>query len=548
MLKSINQNFTRWLSNISWRNKILIFTTFFSVSLIVLSVTAGYTIFNEVKEIKKATEATSEKINAANQVNNAVIAMSRDQALVIIATDRKETRLASVQAIKASANLDELLHKLKSEIPGNQLVSRLLDLHDSIKPIQLEIIKEARKNNDELALQKTKSIEQITFEIEALIFAIVNEQQMTFQDALANQENLTLKKLVTSGVIVTVFILLAIVFSVYASFIVTKPMKMLKASMQDLSEGDLRLEAPIDVGSDEVGHMVNATFRTVQNLHDIVGNISDGSGVVTKEAGAVNVTAHNIRSDADLLYASIDTIKTDADQMNETTKNAMQQLGNAATKAQETADTAQNATSKLSNTTQRFESFQDTIEHTANVTRELSATAEMITSITGTIRDISEQTNLLALNAAIEAARAGEQGRGFAVVADEVRVLATRTDNATAEISTLIEKVSSHVAKTVEMLQATVVNSRENIEGLQEVSSITVENGNKATFMRSIMDDVVQMMSEQEKSLQNIIHSVESLVTTSESTKSQSHQLESLSENLQNAADNLGRSVDKFKL
>jgi len=548
IINKINQSFTRVLSNISWRNKILGLTIFFSTCLVILSITTGYTVLNVVKESKEATETTSERISAANRVSEAVLTMSRDQALLILETDRKATRLASIQAIKASSDLDEMSHKLKSVISDNQLVLRLVELRESIKPIQLDIIKAARKNDDVLALKQAKSIEQITHEIEALIFAIVNEQQMILRETLDNQEQITLEKVITLGVFTAVFIVFSIIFSVYASFIVVKPMKMLELSMQSLSEGDLRMNSPSEVGSDEVGRMVNATCRTVKNLHEIVGKISDGSRVVTEEASTVNSTADGIRNDADLVHAGIDTIKHDADRMNHTTQRAMQQLGDAANKAQETADTAQNATLKLSETTRRFEDFQNTIEHTANVTQELSSTAEMITSITGTIRDISEQTNLLALNAAIEAARAGEQGRGFAVVADEVRVLATRTDNATAEISSLIEKVSSHVAKTVEMLQTTVVNSRENIQGLRDVSEITVDNGSKATFMRSIMDDVVQMMSEQEDSLQNIIQSVGSLVASSESTKSQAHLLQSLSENLNSAADNLGKSVDKFKL
>jgi len=142
------------------------------------------------------------------------------------------------------------------------------------------------------------------------------------------------------------------------------------------------------------------------------------------------------------LHDSVVEIQDDTALVTSVTDNVAARLGETAEVAQQTSKTTREASEQLLETVREFEKFQADMENTAKATRELSSAADEVTSITDTIRDISSQTNLLALNAAIEAARAGDHGRGFAVVADEVRQLAKRTEEATSEISGLVEGIS----------------------------------------------------------------------------------------------------------
>lgn len=537
----------RKINNISWRNKLLLFTGLFSIFFITLAVYASFVLFNKTTELSNSFLSANDKISIAADFSNTVQIMRKNQALLIVESEKKATRLASIEAIRSSSVLDEKLHILDETLPGDPLVFRLAEIRETIKPIQMEVIKAARRNKDALAMQKAYSINDLSTEMEALITTIINQQRSDMDDLILMKKDQVKHKIFIFGITVGCGIILSIILSFYISRLLGKPLALLEKRMNAISEGDLT-QTINQSAKDETGKIARAMNKTINNLHTIIEKINSGSLTVEKESNLINNTANTIRTSSQALHKNIFIIQTDAKLVNSTTISAVKQLKSASVQAQETAAAAEGNASQLSKTTRNFENFQNTIEHTAEVTQELSITAEMITSITGTIKNIAEQTNLLALNAAIEAARAGEQGRGFAVVADEVRTLATRTDTATAEISKLTEQVSSHVSKTVNMLQSAVENSRENIGHLQQVTEITIRNGEKNIFMEESMQEVADMMNNQEQSVQNILQSVVLLVTSSEQTNEQTELLNSMSGNLKGAATDLNEMVKQFKL
>ncbi|MBI3771347.1 MAG: methyl-accepting chemotaxis protein [Gammaproteobacteria bacterium] len=543
----MTNNIERFLGNITWRTKILGLSSIFAIGSLVVGGIGAYAIQKLNDDVQQLNAESASRMNTVADAQFALLKMSYAQAAVIAFVDPADTRKAAVDAIKAAAQLDEKIQNLQAALPDDKTVADLARLVPLLKSKRMEIIKLARANQDVEALAQIKAMEADFHRVDELSDQIISEQRMMMQEALKDIENKGQKTILLLALSVMGGIGISVFLGLLASHYSVKPMTKLEQAMQSLATGDLRITLD-EPGKDEVGKMVKAMNSTVTDLHAIVSKIHSDAGTLTAEAEHIATAADMIHDVSTRLHASVEGIKDSSDTVTTTTGGAVEQLEEAANRAQQTADSAESTAHKINETTQAFERFQQQMEATANVTRELAKTAETITHITKTIRDISSQTNLLALNAAIEAARAGEQGRGFAVVADEVRQLATRTEAATTEISGLVETISGSVAEAVGMLEKSVTESRTNIARLGEVAANTSQGRDQAVYLREAMQEVVQMMVEQEKAVEGINQAVNDLFELSAETSRQTEMLHGLSSSLNGAAMGLNHVVDKFKL
>ena len=190
----------------------------------------------------------------------------------------------------------------------------------------------------------------------------------------------------------------------------------------------------------------------------------------------------------------------------------------------------------------------ETVQASATQIGELGQHAEQISSIVGVIKGIAEQTNLLALNAAIEAARAGEQGRGFAVVADEVRLLAQRTANSTQEITEMVDKIQLGTREAVSSMDVGVNQVKSGVEQAQQAGEAIVNIRTSSGNVVRVVDQISLALREQTAASQDVARNVERIAQMSQQNSQAVEETTETARSLQQLAQNLEQQVNVFRL
>ena len=247
-----------------------------------------------------------------------------------------------------------------------------------------------------------------------------------------------------------------------------KPLANFTRSVSRLAEKDMTVGFEVE-RHDEIGLLAQAMSDMVQTFKGVLGRMSDASGNVMATAAGLNSAAMGISSSADAVAGQATTVATAGEEMAATSHDIASNCRMVAESARRAGDLTQQGFSVVERTVQGIRERGEQTKLNAGAVTKLGERSQQIGEIVSTIEDIADQTNLLALNAAIEAARAGEQGRGFAVVADEVRALAERTTRATKEITDMIKAIQAETASAITSMEAGV---RDTAHGAEEAAHL----------------------------------------------------------------------------
>ena len=455
----------------------------------------------------------------------------------------------SLQGAQASVN------EIIAELTMNDIENIASELSESFADIEMLLsseqgilfYKRSQLSANQQAINMLKAVKEYTIKANEIL-----EKQVD----LANQATLAsselVKKSVSSGnqqtiIIAIVSIIIAFTIARLTLVSITRPLSRVNDMLNIVSSGDLSHKLD-ESGKDEFAQLSKNCNLLIDSLRTLIESIVNRSSQLAAAAEQTSAVTAESTIAIEEQRSQVEQAASATTEMSSTAQSVLSSANDALGEIKHADDEAERVKTISGRNRHTIEQLAQEVDSAAHVINQLQQDSASIGSILDTIRGIADQTNLLALNAAIEAARAGEQGRGFAVVADEVRTLASRTQESTSEIQTMIESLQVGAGKAVTVMDAGKIKASDCVTQSEEADKAleTITHAVHEAYDRS--SQIASAAEEQSVVAHEISENLESIVTIAEQTTAGAKQTAESSSEVARLSEELQQSVQEFKL
>lgn len=524
-----------------------------NVTMVIIVVAIGFYSLEKINtQVEKLTQKDWVKASMATQISSA----ANRVAVLTFAILQDPSRLAEQKAEidKHRQNAVELLQKLDALIYSPRGKDAMADLKAKrgafaeTYPKVISLI-EAGKRDEAARLFQADGLHQLNAYL-ASVDALLQLHTEQFEAGGVEARDVASTARILLFLLMALSVTGSVILSVWLTRGVLTPLggepAEAQAVLSRIANGDLTQQVPLKVGDQHsllssVSQMQASLIRMVSSLHHDAEKLNSAAENLASASTQV-AQGSSFQSDAaSSMAASVEELSVSVSQVSESAEVAR-------TECAETSDLSIQGDHVIEATVREMGKIENSVRTAANTVDEMGERSKRISSVVQVIREVAEQTNLLALNAAIEAARAGEAGRGFAVVADEVRKLAERTESATAEIGAIINDVQTGVRDAVSQMEQAVIEVSEGVAKAQEareaMHSITAGSGK----VLGAVNNISSALEEQTTASHEVAANVESIAQMAEENSAAAGAAAETAHELKTVAASVQTSVAWFRV
>lgn len=371
----------------------------------------------------------------------------------------------------------------------------------------------------------------------------------TFNETVASSNSAASDGQSLSLMVALLSLVVMVVIAAWVARLINGSLSGLLHSIDSIASGNGDLTSRIQKQSeDEIGQVVDGFNLFIAKLHQNISELVHNSAPLAKVAKDLNDMTASSNQIAQQQARTTDNVSQVVDSMAHSMKIVAEHASNAAQAAQEADQTAKGGRNLVNETVKNIHALAQEVEQASDVIRRLEADTKNVGSILDVIRGVAEQTNLLALNAAIEAARAGEQGRGFAVVADEVRTLASRTQDSTKEIQGVIEQLQEAARSAVKVMNDSKEQASLSVAQAAKTGDSLEKITAKVESIKLMNAQIATAANEQEQAASRIKDQVLEIKACSDETMNSLYQVDKASQSLNETTQALHRVTGQFRI
>jgi len=564
---------TSLLNKYSITTKIIGITIFL---LLLMLISSGFAIFS-MAQVGNELKGIAEKDIPMTKLLTSITEHQLEQAILFERAARyggllKTEESAASHFKKNLHHFEQLSHKVTEEIKkgealaesimsdfshGKEVAEEFANIADVLKQIEHQhneyeqhaqqvfiLLAQGKEHESEPLIEK---IEHEEDKLNKLLKSLLTEVETFTEQALLKAENHELHAMLVLSSIVLFSLLLGIGLSLSVLRSISEQLTEMINSLKKIASGDLT-ETIVIEGSDHLAQL-NQSLKNMQQqllkmITTILSTTEQLSAAAEETSAVVNETQTNIKQQ----QTETDMVATAMNEMTATVQEISRSISNTANAATNANNETNAGNQLVAQTSQAIQRLADEILTSSEIINEVESESNTIGSVLDVIKGIAEQTNLLALNAAIEAARAGEQGRGFAVVADEVRTLAGRTQTATEEINQMIINLQNGSRKAVNAMSNSSEQARLAVEQANQAGSSIVTIADSVTNISEMSAQIASAAEEQNAVSEEINRNIVSINDIATHSVTSSEQVAEASHDLARMATELHDLVGGFKL